>query len=497
MHRARIRRPLFAFAFVLGGMTGGRASAAPAVQSMYPANGAADACPDTPLRIVFDRAPTIGATGRIELFDASNDQLVETIDIAARSRPRGRPATTTSTPATSATRPATSTAAADALPVAQKTVGGTTFTYYPVRIDGNAAEIDFAGTLAYGKRYYVKLDPGVFKDADGAFAGVADAAAWRFAVRPAPQPGATRLIVATDASGDFNTVQGAIDAVPEGNITPTTIFVKKGNYTDLVHFAGKHALTFLGEDRKATVLQYANNATFNSGSGGRGVFNVREARDLTMANLTVRNLTPLNGSQAETILIRNKDDARAIITNCDFYSTQDTVQVNGQTYFSDCYIEGTVDFIWGGGASFFENCRIRAMRTPGYYTQVRNRGEGRGFVFYRCTFDGADGVTRNVFARIRPSAYPESECVLIECKLGPAVSPRGFLFDGNEQDARGTRFYEYGSTDLDGKPADVSQRAQSRQLTLPGDAELIKNYSSVTWALGGWTPVVPEALKSK
>jgi pectin methylesterase-like acyl-CoA thioesterase len=495
MHRVRTRRPLLACAFLVSGLIVGRASAA--VQSMYPVNGAADACTDTQLRLTFDASPTIGTTGKIELFDAANDQLVETIDVANVARPRPR-ATSAATAAASAptTTPTTTRAARPPLPVAQKTVGGTAFTYYPVRVDGNVAEIEFAAPLAYGKAYYVKIAPGVFKENGEASAGVTDAAAWRFTVRPEPAAtGKTRIVVAPDASGDFNTVQGAIDAVPAGNTTPTTIFIKKGHYTDLVNFAGKHALTFLGEDRKQTVLQYANNANFNSGPGDRGVFNVRDARDLTMANLTVRNLTPINGSQAETILIRGKADARTLITNCDFYSTQDTVQVSGQAYFSDCYIEGTVDFIWGSGAAFFENCTIRAMRTPGYYTQVRNRGDARGFVFYRCTFDGAPGVERNVFARIRPSAYGESECVLIECKLGPAVSPRGFLLEGAVPEVPNTRFYEYASTDLDGKSADVSQRVQSRQLKLPEDAELIKNYSSATWVLGGWTPVVAEELK--
>lgn len=470
----------------------GRARAAPAVQSLCPSSGQTDACVDTPLRVTFDGDVVLGLGGKIELFDSSNDVLVETIDVASTVRARG-PSTARSETG-SAVPPTTSRAAARPLrPVAQKMVGGGRYSYYPIHIEGNTAEIDFAASLEYGKTYYVKIDRGVFRNDSGDFPGIGDANTWRFAVRATPEQGKTRIVVATDASGDFNTVQGAIDSIPAGNTAPTTIFIKQGNYTDLVNLAEKHALTFVGEDRKRTVIQYANNNSFNGGS--RGVFNVRNCIGLVLANLTVRNLTPLGGSQAETILIRNRPDAQGIVTNCEFYSTQDTVQVSGQTYFSDCYIEGTVDFIWGDGPSFFENCHIRAMRTPGYYTQVRNRGDARGFVFYRCIFDGADGVIRNVFARIRPSAYPDSECVILECRLGSSISPRGFLFDGNEQDPKNTRFYEYGSMDLEGNPADVSQRMQSRQLKQPEDTELIRNYSDVTWVLGGWTPRIPDALK--
>jgi len=472
-------------------MAGLSAKAAPVVRAMYPANGESRACVDTPLRITFGGKVTLGSAGKIELFDASTNQRVEAIDVAATTRPRG-PGTpssrATTTPSATSTAPAT-----PPRPVAQKTVGGARYWYYPVNVEIDTVEIDFAANLEPGKSYYVKIDPGTFKDDEGDFVGISDPSAWRFTARTAPEAAKTKVVVATDGSGDFNTVQGAIDYVPDGNTPPTTIFIKKGNYTDLVNLSNKHALTFLGEDRKQSVIRCANNSNFNGGS--RGVFNVRNCNNLAMANLTVRNLTPVGGSQAETILIHNGADAHGIITNCEFYSTQDTVQISGQTYISNCYIEGTVDFIWGDGPCFFENCHIRAVRTPGYYTQVRNRGNSRGMVFYHCIFDGADGVTRNVFARIRPSAYPDSECVIMECKLGPAISPRGFLFDGNEQDARNTRFYEYGSTDLEGKPADVSQRAQSRQLKQPEDAELIKHYSDVAWVLGGWTPVIPEELK--
>ena len=81
---------------------------------------------------------------------------------------------------------------------------------------------------------------------------------------------------ARDGSGDFCTVQGAVDFVPENNTTPRTIFIRKGVYTEIVYVAKKHALSFVGEDRKQSVIGYANNAKFNPSSDNhtyhRGVF---------------------------------------------------------------------------------------------------------------------------------------------------------------------------------------------------------------------------------
>ena len=72
------------------------------------------------------------------------------------------------------------------------------------------------------------------------------------------------MTVAADGTGDFATVQGALDFVPDGNTAPTTIFVRKGTYTEIVYFTNKHSITLVGEDRKETVIAYSNNDRFNN-----------------------------------------------------------------------------------------------------------------------------------------------------------------------------------------------------------------------------------------
>ena len=123
------------------------------------------------------------------------------------------------------------------------------------------------------------------------------------------------------------------------------------------------------------------------------------APDFTLENLTVHNLTPHGGTQAEALRV-NGD--RCILRDCDFLSFQDTLLLTGRVYVTNCYIEGDVDFIWGQGAAFFENCEIQAVH-DGYYLQARNSAEHAGFVFSRCQFTAAPGVARCWLARVHLS----------------------------------------------------------------------------------------------
>jgi pectin methylesterase-like acyl-CoA thioesterase len=466
--------------------------AAPAVprplnwKDLFPAANARNVCPDTPLHITFTRPPVLGMTGRIQVFDAADGRLADAIDISART--------------------------------ATQTIGGLDgFQYYPMIVAGNEASIFFRnGALTYNRTYYVTIDRGVFRDGTQDYAGIDQPTVWRFTTKPAAPPaGSARLAVAADGTGDFCTVQGALDFIPEGNTAPTTIFLRKGAYTEIVFFTGKHAITLLGEDRAQVVIAYPNNATFNSSGGNpfagnnpnpsgeprvggsiyrRGVFLAHRVNDLVIANLTLRNTTPQGGSQAEALILNGTPAARAILKDVDLYSYQDTLQINGQAYISNCHIEGDVDFMWGTGPCFFENCACRSLRSGAYYTQVRNPATNHGFVFLRCILDGIPGVMGNYLSRVQPARFPHSEMVLIDCQLGNAAGVVGWQFQETPGVANAStsdvHFWEFNSHTSDGKPVDVNLRLSgSRQLRQPMDAAIIANYSDPVFVLGNnWNP---------
>ncbi len=470
------RQLLVLFAITLGTLGhAAPASEAPGHRVTYPAPGAKDVPPDTPLRLTLNTAPRPGMSGEIRIVEADSGAIVETIDVAA--------------------------------PVKLRTLGGEpNYRYHAFLVAGDEITVTPApGTLGHGKTYRVEIDPAVTG---------APAQPWTFTTRAKPVPGGkTHLVVAADGGGDFATLQGALDYVPTGNTVPTTITLRRGVYREVVFFTDKHALTIRGEDRKATVLEYPNNDWFNPSNGNpfggtqpnpvaarpggniyhRGVFLAHRASDLTVTTLTVRNTTPPGGSQAETIILNGTVDARARLLHLDLFSTQDTLQVNGQAYVEDCYVEGDVDFLWGKGPAFFRDCTFRALRSDAYYTQVRNPQDHHGFVFVHCAFVGAPGVTGNYLSRIGTGRFPHSEVVLVDCTLGAAVHPVGWLYsggrEGNENDPAQVRFWEFNSRDEQGQPVDTSQRRQgSRRLDAKADAEVIRQYRDAGFVLGRWEP---------
>src|ERR1035437_3558022 len=123
--------------------------------------------------------------------------------------------------------------------------------------------------MTSNQTYYVTVDNGVFEDASGAyFAGITATNSWQFATKPGGAANPTNIVVAADGSGDFLTVQGAVNSIPGGNNTPLLINIRNGDYNEIVDIAGKSNVTFRGQSRLGTIVGYANNATFQVANGG-------------------------------------------------------------------------------------------------------------------------------------------------------------------------------------------------------------------------------------
>src|SRR4029078_2233377 len=128
--------------------------------------------------------------------------------------------------------------------------------YFPVIASGTVAAIyPHSGVMTSNQTYYVTMDNGIVADSAGAyFAGISDTNAWRFTTKPTGPVNATNLVVAADGSGDFVTVQGAVDFVPPGNSAYTLINIRDGNYVEIVNISGKNNITFRGQSRQGTVV---------------------------------------------------------------------------------------------------------------------------------------------------------------------------------------------------------------------------------------------------
>jgi polygalacturonase/pectin methylesterase-like acyl-CoA thioesterase len=407
-------------------------------------------CTDTALYIAFDQAPKVGTSGRITVYDATG-KAVSTIDLASNPQTR--------------------------------VIGGAPFAYLPIIVTGNIAAIYLPQPLAYNGTYSVTIDPGALTDTSGApFAGFSDTQFWKFSTRMAgPAPGTTALTVAWDG-GDFCTVQGVVDFVPDNNTQPVTITVRSGPaYTGIIHVpANKPFLTVRGEDRNGSVLQYPNNNNLNPTVSSRSTFGV-DAPDFTLRDITIINTTPKGGSQAEAF---RGSAARILLERVTLKSFQDTLMLQGVGYVSDSYIEGDVDFMWGSGAVYFRNSELKALTSSGYFTQIRNSQGQNGNVYMNCRLTAADGVTGMYLSRIDPTVFPYSQVIYINSAMGPHIIPAGWLLN-NATTAPNVQFWEYKSTDAAGAPLDVSQRAPfSRQLSATEAAQ----WSDPAFVLGGWVP---------
>jgi len=184
---------------------------------------------------------------------------------------------------------------------------------------------------------------------------------------------------------------------------------------------------------------------------------------------------------------------RNIVTRTTVVGSGDALQVNGSAYFSDCRITGDGDTILGRGAAFFDRC---VLESRGPFMWIRNTAANHGNVFVNSRFKSLSGESD--FARAptnRGRSYPNAEAVMIDCALD-GISARGFGDIGG--DASAIRFWEFNSTNAsDGSPVDASKRnPASRRLDPVKDAEVIANYRSPAFVLGGWTPAMAPIILS-
>jgi pectinesterase len=484
----------------------------------FPADNAKDVNPDTHLVLAFQSVPTLGNSGTIRVFDAADDRLVDVLDL---SLPPG-PTSSTRTPApytpipyeynsvhsTNAnTKPGTPSGIA--LPTSDTCqltiIGGFTdaFHFYPVIIHDTAATIYLHNNLLkYDKKYYVHIDPGVLTLSDGSFTGISGKTGWRFTTKKTPPPvNSERLVVDGDGTGDFNTVQGAIDFIPDNNPRRVTIFIKNGTYEEIVYFRNKANITFLGEDREKVVVCYANNEVFNPHPSNvatneipgtfpsrRAAFMGDHSTGIHLVNFTIKSIND-KPAQAEGLLLMGTQNIACHVT---IEGSGDALQVNGSVYMTDCKIYGYGDNILGRGPAFFDHCEL--ISTFGPYMWIRNTSSNHGNVFVNCRFR-TRGNVETVIARApinKGKGYPFSEAVLLNCSLA-GISPEGW---GPVGDTSNIHYWEYNSTNIsDGTPVDVSKRSTySRQLTKIKDAEIIDHYSHPTYVLGGWTPSMPPII---
>ncbi len=230
-------------------------------------------------------------------------------------------------------------------------------------------------------------------------------------VTPPPQPD-MRKVVAQNGTGDYTTVQAAFNAVPDGYTGRWTIFVKRGVYYEKILLAAsKVNVVLIGEERDSTILTYDDYSGRIRDSvviGTSTSYSVAiDGADFIASNITFRN----TATQAQAVALRVNGD-RATFYDCNLLGYQDTYYTWGgsgtvRTYHKNCYIQGSVDFIFGRNIVLFDACRINVNRNGGTITAAATDLPAKfGYVFKNCTISndsiGFDGNPITTFYLGRP-----------------------------------------------------------------------------------------------
>ncbi len=236
--------------------------------------------------------------------------------------------------------------------------------------------------------------------------------------RAAPAFAAASISVAKDGSGDYTTVQAAIDAVPAGSASGHAITIKPGDYHEVVTIpSSKPYITLVGStgNPRDVVIEYDNaSGTPRSNGGTYGTSGSASvtisghdfiARDLTFANTFDEAAHPEIASR-QAVAVNTQAD-RVIFDNVRFLGNQDTLllwssstKTVTRAYFRACYVEGDVDFIFGRGTGVFDRCEIHSLSrgsssNNGYVTAAATTNTNTyGFLFNACTLtSNAPAVT--------------------------------------------------------------------------------------------------------
>ena len=290
------------------------------------------------------------------------------------------------------------------------------------------------------------------------------------------------LVVAKDGSGNFQTIQEAVNSVKDFSQRRIRIFIKKGVYKEkLIIPTWKTRISLIGENKDSTVI---TNDDY-SGKGGINTFTsytvLVQGDDFIAENITFENTA---GRVGQAVALDVEGD-RVIIKNCRILGNQDTLYAgtdNSRQYYTDCYIEGTTDYIFGAATVVFDRCTIKS-KTNSYITAASTSKEQKfGFVFSNCNLIAEPGITKVFLGRPWRDYAAVS---FIHCYLGDQIVPQGW-FNWNEPGREKTsRYSEFQNT---GPGSDIKDRVKwSRQLT----AEEVKNYNikKIFTLSGNWEPL--------
>jgi PelA/Pel-15E family pectate lyase len=258
--------------------------------------------------------------------------------------------------------------------------------------------------------------------ADGAGGGRGPADGWQFGARRDRS-----IVVAQDGSGDFRTVQEAVDSIPKDNAY-TLILLRNGTYREKVFINASH-VSIVGEDRERTRIEYAELRRIwretHPDDWGAAVVNIGDkVTDLVIANLTVRNdYGKLRDDHDHQFAIRSGGDAtRITLLDANVIADGgDTLSLwnanSGMYYHANCSFEGWVDYVCPRGWCYITNSRFFGHNMTASIWHDGSKDKDSKFVIRHSWFDGVPGFPLGRNNR-------DGQFFLLDAHFSPAMGDR-------------------------------------------------------------------------
>jgi pectinesterase len=324
------------------------------------------------------------------------------------------------------------------------------------------------------------------------------------------------MIVASDGSGDFTTIQEAVDRIPDGNSERVVITVKNGIYKEKLHIR-KPYVSLIGESADRTIVTYDDYArkkfpngeeyhTFHSYTVFIG------ADHFCAENITFENAAG-SGELVGQALAAYVDGDCASFKGCRFLGHQDTLftgplpekpkdratfggpregvpRRKTRQYYERCFIKGDVDFIFGSATAVFHECEIFSGARPGKqvhgWITAASTPENSpfGYVFIRCRLTG-NAPPHSVYLGRPWRNY--AKVAFIGCELGEHIAPAGWDNWNKPESEPTTCFGEYASF---GPGAEAARRVDWAEAWGEAAADTFA-IASVLAGADGWNPLQP------
>lgn len=290
------------------------------------------------------------------------------------------------------------------------------------------------------------------------------------------------IVVAADGSGDYATIGEALKKLKGDSEEAVRIYIKDGVYHEkvLINYTVNN-VTLEGESREGTVISNGDYASLNN-MGTSGSYTLRiDGNNITLKNLTIKNTA---GRVGQAVALHTTGD-KIHVKNCSITGNQDTLYATGRNarnLYEDCYIEGTVDFIFGAATALFRNCHIHACG-DGYLTAASTAIDNPvGYVFHKCKITAADEAKKVHLGR---PWRPYASTFFIECELPSSIEPGGWHNWGKAENELTARYGEYKCT---GEGAKEAQRVGWRRMLSDEEAANLTDPAVIFSSVSTWIP---------